>query len=249
MARKRKEEAEKTRRLLIESALTVFAENGLMKSTLAQVASHAGLTRGAIYWHFKDKNDLLDALWSEIMAPYAGLFEKIEDTEESKLSELLIDIARLLLKEIKTNSRLQTVVKLHAQAPVDTSFLESRRIKRRDDHVRMEKTFARVEHHRMLQPHLSASEATVLYNAFIAGLYQLWINNPDHYCQLNTDNLITSLKLQLFTPAPAKTVESVPEFETQPEPAVMQASTFDPSLPTQPPETASFTNAPLAKLS
>jgi TetR/AcrR family acrAB operon transcriptional repressor len=58
MVRRTKEEAQATRKLILDTAEVVFHERGVSRSTLNDIAQAAGLTRGAIYWHFKDKADL-----------------------------------------------------------------------------------------------------------------------------------------------------------------------------------------------
>ncbi|RME96025.1 MAG: TetR family transcriptional regulator, partial [Alphaproteobacteria bacterium] len=58
MARKTREEAEKTRQHILDAAFTLFARQGFSRTTLQQIAAAAGVTRGAVYWHFKDKVDL-----------------------------------------------------------------------------------------------------------------------------------------------------------------------------------------------
>lgn len=63
MARKTKEEAERTYHLLLDAAIDEFIERGVAHTTLLQIATRAGLTRGAIYWHFKNKEELIMALW------------------------------------------------------------------------------------------------------------------------------------------------------------------------------------------
>ncbi|PLM57784.1 acrEF/envCD operon transcriptional regulator, partial [Klebsiella michiganensis] len=52
MPRRTKEDALKTRQLLIESAIQQFALRGVTSTTLADIADAAGVTRGAVYWHF-----------------------------------------------------------------------------------------------------------------------------------------------------------------------------------------------------
>lgn len=69
MVRKTKEEAEQTRKDIIESARTVFHECGVSRSTLEKIAKEAGVTRGAIYWHFKDKAELFFAMREDVFAP------------------------------------------------------------------------------------------------------------------------------------------------------------------------------------
>lgn len=51
--RKTKEEAGVTREKLLDAALKVFSKKGYATTTLDDIAKEAGVTRGAIYWHFK----------------------------------------------------------------------------------------------------------------------------------------------------------------------------------------------------
>lgn len=69
MVRKTKEEASRTRQQIIDAARQVFHQHGVARSTLEQVASTAGLTRGAVYWHFKDKMELFHAMRADVLDP------------------------------------------------------------------------------------------------------------------------------------------------------------------------------------
>lgn len=62
MVRKCKEDAEKTRQAILESALDIFSEKGYAKTTFDEIAAHAGFTKGAVYWYFRNKADLVAAL-------------------------------------------------------------------------------------------------------------------------------------------------------------------------------------------
>ena len=57
-----KEEAALTRQMVLDAALKVFSRKGFSQATLEEVAREAGLTRGAIYWHFKNKNEIFGAV-------------------------------------------------------------------------------------------------------------------------------------------------------------------------------------------
>ncbi|MDP8245805.1 MAG: TetR family transcriptional regulator [Candidatus Hinthialibacter antarcticus] len=59
MARKTKEEAQETRKKILRAALDVFSKKGYSKSTFVDIADQIGLTKGAVYWHFKSKEELL----------------------------------------------------------------------------------------------------------------------------------------------------------------------------------------------
>lgn len=62
MARKTKAEAEQTRTRILKTALTLFVEKGYERTTFEDIAKRIRLTKGAVYWHFKNKPDLLAAL-------------------------------------------------------------------------------------------------------------------------------------------------------------------------------------------
>lgn len=78
MARKNKEEALATRSAILDAAEIVFQERGVSKSSLAEIAAAAGVTRGAVYWHFANKVELFDAM-----------FQRVSGLMEAKLDELL----------------------------------------------------------------------------------------------------------------------------------------------------------------
>jgi TetR/AcrR family transcriptional regulator, acrAB operon repressor len=83
MARKTKEEALATRNLLLDTAEHLFSTQGVANTSLHEIAETAGLTRGAIYWHFDNKSDLLTALWERVTAPLRASFDG-EDSEHSQ---------------------------------------------------------------------------------------------------------------------------------------------------------------------
>src|SRR5271165_5827462 len=56
--RRTKAEAEQTRESVIGAAATVFLERGVARATFDEIARAAGVTRGAVYWHFRDKLEI-----------------------------------------------------------------------------------------------------------------------------------------------------------------------------------------------
>lgn len=69
MARKTAQEAAKTRQKIISASISAFSRDGVANVTLEQIAGLAGVTRGAIYWHFKNKQDLLKTILDEQQHP------------------------------------------------------------------------------------------------------------------------------------------------------------------------------------
>lgn len=66
MARKTKEEALETREKLMSSALEMMSENPFSSVSMNEIAERVGLSKGATYWHFKTKNDLLITLFENM---------------------------------------------------------------------------------------------------------------------------------------------------------------------------------------
>ena len=79
MARKTKEDAEITYTVLLDAAEQVFFEKGVARTTLNDIAAAAGMTRGAIYWHFKDKGDLLQALFDRALLPMEAMLNELPE--------------------------------------------------------------------------------------------------------------------------------------------------------------------------
>jgi TetR/AcrR family acrAB operon transcriptional repressor len=64
--------AHETRERIIASAARVFGQKGFQRASLDEVAADAGMTKGAIYWHFKSKNDLFFAMLDERFRQHTG---------------------------------------------------------------------------------------------------------------------------------------------------------------------------------
>lgn len=58
MARKTKEDTQKTVAAILDAAEEVFVEQGVSKATIAQIAERAGVSKGAVYGHYTDKIDV-----------------------------------------------------------------------------------------------------------------------------------------------------------------------------------------------
>ena len=69
MARRTKADAQTTRNNLLDAAEQLFQSRGVSHTSLNDIATAAGTTRGAIYWHFKDKADLFNAMMERVTLP------------------------------------------------------------------------------------------------------------------------------------------------------------------------------------
>ena len=94
MARRTKEDALATRDRILDAAEQVFESQGVARTSLQQIAAAAGVTRGAIYWHFKDKAELFNAMMRRTTLPLEEALQRA--TDRSSLRPLQ-DIRKNLL--------------------------------------------------------------------------------------------------------------------------------------------------------
>jgi TetR/AcrR family acrAB operon transcriptional repressor len=80
MARRTKEDALVTRNRILDAAEHVFFDKGVAHTSLADIAQQAGVTRGAIYWHFENKVDLFGAMLERVLLPIDELLKMPSDT-------------------------------------------------------------------------------------------------------------------------------------------------------------------------
>jgi TetR/AcrR family acrAB operon transcriptional repressor len=93
MPRRSKEDALATRNSLLDAAEHVFLSQGVAGTSLNDIAQYAGTTRGAIYWHFRDKADLFNAMMDRVVMPMQCAMEwdgtQPEDDPLPRLKESL----------------------------------------------------------------------------------------------------------------------------------------------------------------
>jgi TetR/AcrR family transcriptional regulator len=82
--------AQDTRQAVIEAALRVFARSGVLAATLEDIAAEAGVSRGALCWHFHSKDDLLTAI-VEQRGPSNVLRQVLEQIEQDLQNGISID--------------------------------------------------------------------------------------------------------------------------------------------------------------
>lgn len=111
MARRTKEDAEVTRSRLLDAAEQVFHAKGVAGASLLEVAQAASLTRGAIYWHFKDKADLFDALMQRATLPFEEAWSKgrAEAAEGGDALQSMLYVLRQVLHAVSTDASTRRV--------------------------------------------------------------------------------------------------------------------------------------------
>jgi TetR/AcrR family acrAB operon transcriptional repressor len=110
MARSTKEEALETRNRILDAAEDVFHANGVSRTSLAHVAEAANVSRGAIYWHFRNKSDLFDAMCERVRLPMEDMAAAGKDVREMDPLQQLRKTILFVLHEVRHNPHSRKVL-------------------------------------------------------------------------------------------------------------------------------------------
>ncbi len=176
MARKTKEEAEETRRLLMKTALKLFSELGIQNTTLAMVAREAGVTRGAIYWHFRDKADMLLALWDSIFSPLELAYRNHVDGLSGDPLDILERIAASFIQLACTSPDIQQMLKITRQSWSDPVLSEHCRKMCSDEVESIRVIMENARDVGCLREDLSAQAAAFSFYGYLEGVINSWLS-------------------------------------------------------------------------
>ena len=110
--RRTKEEAARTRQDILKSALIVFGVKGFSAATLKQIAAEAGVTRGAIYWHFNNKAELYNTLIESYSARGATIGEQAI-ADGGSFVDILRRIFVRQLQAVEEDPDLRAIMEIH----------------------------------------------------------------------------------------------------------------------------------------
>ena len=179
-------EALETRERLLDAAEVVFRERGVTRTSLAEVATAAGMTRGAVYWHFKDKADLFRAMCDRATLPLDAMFERAGATASADPLATLRALCVGALQRLADRSAHADGLRDHL--PQDRAGRRTGRHRHvapagalpvpgadRGDHPRAAPKSAQ------LPADIDAALATQGLNALMVGIMHEWVLDPSAY--------------------------------------------------------------------
>ena len=182
MARRTKEDAAITREQLLDAAETVFRQRGVARSSLAEVAAAAGVTRGAVYWHFRDKADLCAAMCERALLPLEMSLRDAGAADHDDPLQVLRELALAALTRLATDPRSQAVfeVMLHEtdSAGEMAPLTERRQRERRHCLTHVERVLQQAVSGGQLPGDTDTPLAAQALHAYIGGLMNSWVLDP-----------------------------------------------------------------------
>ncbi|MEW7313870.1 multidrug efflux transporter transcriptional repressor AcrR [Buttiauxella gaviniae] len=206
MARKTKQQALETRQHLLDVAIRLFSQHGVSATSLADIAKAAGVTRGAIYWHFKNKSDLFNEIW-ELTESSIGDLEieyraKFPHDPLSVVRELLIYILQATVTDERR--RLMTEIIFHKCEFVGELAVlqQARRELYMEGNERIESSLQRCIDAEMLPKNLRLSHAVILLRSYITGLIENWLVAPESFDLHGQAEDYVAILLEMFQNCP-----------------------------------------------
>lgn len=182
--RRTKEEAEATRQDVLRSALQVFSEKGYAAATLKDIADRAGVTRGAVYWHFENKADLYNTLLAEFSTMSSQIVAKAIEAGGT-LPEILKRVFVRLLQEVERDRELRAVLELELFTMLRIAELEDSRQKQLETGEQLLAGISQAMEEGIQAGYLRKDfEPITMARSFLAfqkGAIQLWLVDPKSF--------------------------------------------------------------------
>ena len=183
MVRKTKEDAELTRQRIIDAAREVFLSRGVSRSTLEHIAAQAGVTRGAIYWHFKNKAEIFHAMREQVFLP---LIDRMDDTLTEESSDAITQIENSLcdtVHQLNQNTEMRQIyeIMMIKCEYVDEFSTVLQQILQNCSSIteKMQSAYERAQAQQLLATNLSPKALALDTHLFFSGLLHMWVKDAD----------------------------------------------------------------------
>lgn len=185
MARRTKENAEVTRTQLLDAAETVFTEKGVSRTSLAEIASAAGVTRGAIYWHFKDKSDLFHAMLDRVKLPIDEMVDKLSENQLDDPLLFLRNTAITVLRHIASDAqtcRVFDIVNHKCELVAEMEIGRERQLESRSECIDcVEQAIVIAKEQGLIAPNVNPHTTAIAWYAYVDGLISAWVLDPNAF--------------------------------------------------------------------
>lgn len=208
MARKTKEDAQKTRQMLIEAAIVEFSTRGVASTTLTDIAEAAGVTRGAVYWHFSSKSEIFNAIWDQQLPLCELIYDQLSLTNNDDPLYVLRERFIAALQYISRTPRQRALLQiLYHKCEFNNEMTSECEIRRRIgfnyDNVRvlLEKGLA----WGVIAPQMNIDLTLIVFHGFFSGLIKNWLMNSENYnlyqqAPALVDNILATLNITRAPP-------------------------------------------------
>ena len=182
--RKTAAEAAETRLAILRAALDEFSRRGYSATTLDGVARAAGVTRGAVYWHFASKA----ALYEELLRAFGGQAGAIMGAAAAEGGDFITVCQRILtrlLTRLEEDKEVRAVMELSLFKTERTAELADVVANQRASMNELVAQLAGIMQAGIAQGALRADldpfDVARGFLAYQQGVFHLWLTDPDAF--------------------------------------------------------------------
>lgn len=204
MVRKTKTEAARTRSVILDAAEAEMQVSGVSGASFQRIACRAKLTRGAIYWHFKDRDALLSAMVARTYLPLRDLQDSLHaELPEQPAGTILREMLLHGLNRLANDAHHRRVCHIVAHCCEGTGdgnpVADWMRTVFEDSWQVLKGLCRDAEASGQLQAHINADMACDMILAFMCGVYDCCLRYPDLYtAQRNWEPIVDALLDGIF---------------------------------------------------
>ena len=203
MARRTREEAQQTRLSIMDTAMTVFARHGLAGASLEQVASELGLTRGAIYGHFRSKSELFEQVIKLSRDQIYGMLREAMRHDQPPLEairQFILAWLRMLVSDRRFRDSFEILLNKSELTDDLAQLYRDEKRMTQDVIVGLSSIARRAVETGELPPCVGPEHCGLTVYMHLMGVTQTWLFNPRLFklsdkTRLIADHLIASLAL------------------------------------------------------
>jgi TetR/AcrR family transcriptional regulator, repressor of the mexAB-oprM multidrug resistance operon len=186
MVRRTRADAQATREAILDAAERMFLERGVSRTSLEHIARDAGVTRGAIYWHFKDKSDLFGAMLDRVRLPLSDFADAYRRgrTGRDPLGMLreLCRLAVAKLDENETYRNVYTILMNRCEFAGEINPAFERQLEIDKDNLRkVEADFREARELGQVAPDIDPRIASLTLYSLMHGIYRSWLRAPQSF--------------------------------------------------------------------
>lgn len=200
MARRTKEDAQATRAALIDAAEHLFQAHGVARTSLADIAAQAGATRGAIYWHFKDKADLFNAMMERVTLPLSESLQAVDLDGENDPTPTLRAAILQAFARIASDAQITRVLQIathRVELTEELAAVQERQVLMQGQSLdKMAAGLARAYELRQQLPPLPILTAALGMQALLEGVLYQWLLRPGRFALVDTVTTTLDVYLQ-----------------------------------------------------
>lgn len=196
--RRTKEDAERTRIAILDAAESLFAEQGVTSTTLERISREAGVTRGAFYWHFKDKADLLSGLRERRQLPHQEMLLLAAEQGHDDPLSLLETSGHEMLAIFEADEGQQRFFRITLNQVVDADVAEWLNATNRELFDMLARIAGQAASRGQLNPDFTPRDAAVLMMVTMNGLLNEWLRSGRAFPLTDLGSRIISAQLSLL---------------------------------------------------